>query len=215
MIDYLYFAGQRKSLVVMFLFMGMWPYGASAQDTTIRGLSAPVLLKEVVVSNKDKKKIALGTKGYSPFFWVSASAKNGVFYEHGKLIQIKQPSRLLTANVRVGGNKRSKDSVTYKLNLYKFRYGHPGERIIHNKNIIKTFPGTSDLLTFDLISENIYLDQDFVVAFEYLPRHHKRGELISLRANMLGSDGFVRAINSETWSIFKNGSAAIFVEIEQ
>jgi hypothetical protein len=214
MIGYLKFVQQMKFFVLNLLFMGIGFHVANAQDTTIQVVRAPVLLKEVVVSNKNKKVVTLGTKGFTPFFWVSVSAKNDALYEHGKLIQIKQPAKLLTANVRVEGNKRSKDSVTYQLNLYKFRNGLPAERII-NKNIIKTFPGTSGLLTFDLISENIHLDQDCIVAFEYLPRHHKPGKLISLRASMLGGDAFVRATNSETWIAFKNGSAAIFVEVEQ
>jgi hypothetical protein len=214
MIDALKFAHRNKIFSLIVFLLCMVSFMASAQDTAFRRGKAAILLKEVVVSSEKPRKITLGTKNFTPLFWVSIMARDEKIYEHGKLVHIKKPSRLLTVNAHVGGNKKSRDSVTYQLNLYKIRNGLPAELLIKN-SLVKTFPSTANLLTFELSSENIYLLQDCVVAFEYLPKHHKKKNMISLRANMMGGDAFVREINADTWSAFKNGSAAIFVEVEQ
>ncbi|MBG6233882.1 hypothetical protein IWX76_000437 [Pedobacter sp. CAN_A7] len=213
MIDALKFI-QPKTLyftIILLICMGTF---ALAQDTTIQLEKIAIQLKEVVVSEKKPKFIILGTRRFTPLFWVSVSGRDGNYYEHGKLLHIKKPSKLLTANVRVGSDKKSRDSVTYRLNIYKVRNGLPVERLL-DKEFVKTFSCRANLLTFNMISEKIYLDQDCVVSFEYMHKLDKKGDPISFRANMTGGDAFVSTINSNVWTPFKNGSVAIFIEVEQ
>ena len=173
-----------------------------------------ITLNEVVVSLEKPKKITLGTKGFTPLMWMGISTRKGTYFEHAKIIKIKKSSRLLNANVRVGGNKRSTDSVTYRFNIYKIKEGLPAERLLE-KNIIKTFPRSADLLTFSLIDENIYLDQDCAVSFEYIPKEAKGNPPLSFRANVAANDAFVRNVSVGSWKPMKNGSSCIFVEVEQ
>lgn len=173
-----------------------------------------ITLNEVVVSLEKQKIITLGTKGFTPLMWMSISTREGTYFEHAKIIKIKKLSRLLNANVRVGGNKRSRDSVTYRFNIYKLKEGLPAERLLE-KNIIKTFPRSADMLTFSLIDENIYLDQDCAVSFEYIPKNVKGSQPISFRANVAANDAFVRNASVGSWKPMKNGSSCIFVEVEQ
>jgi len=203
----------RKFSVLLWLLMIMNALIINAQDTLMIEANA-IQLKEVVVSLEKPKKITLGTKAFTPLMWKSVSARDETCAEHGKLIQIKKPSKLLTANVRVGSNKKSKDSVTYQLNIYNIKNGLPAERLPHHQ-IIKTFPCTADLLTIDLVAENIYLHEDSVVAFEYLPNKRKKGRFISFRANIMENGAFFRKLPSGTWAAMKSGSPAIFVEVEQ
>ena len=199
--------------VLIWGLMSMGVLTVNAQDTLMLEANT-IQLKEVVVSKEKPKKITLGTKAFTPLMWLSVSTRAETCAEHGKLIQIKKPSRLLTANVRVAGNKKSKDSVTYRLNIYKIKNGFPAERIPQTE-IIKTFPCTADLLTIDLFAENIYLHEDSVVAFEYLPNKGRKGRFISFRANIIENDAFFRKLPSDTWAAMKSGSPAIFVEVAQ
>lgn len=173
-----------------------------------------ITLNEVVVSHEKPKKITLGNKGFTPLMWMSISTRQGTYFEHAKIIKIKKSSRLLNANVRVGGNKRTTDSVTYRFNIYKIKEGLPAERLLE-KNIIKTFPRSADMLTFSLIDENIYLDHDCAVSFEYIPKKVKGNQPISFRANIAANDAFVRNVSVGSWKPMKNGSSCIFVEVEQ
>lgn len=172
-------------------------------------------LNEVVITHEKRKRIHLGTTGYTPLLFASISLKDKKSYaESAQRIKIKKAAQLLNVNARIAGSKKSKDSVTYRLNIYKMNDGLPGARLTE-KNIIKTFPMTAQLISFDLEKESIFLDEDFVVAFEYIPNASLKQPVLSFRASMTGTGGFTRTISVGKWTSVGNGSASIFVEVEQ
>lgn len=173
-------------------------------------------LNQVVIHNTKRKKAILGTASYTPMMWVSISLKGSQeFAEQAQLIKINAPVQVLSANVRVEGNKQSRDSITYRLNIYKVQDGIPGARLIE-KNLIKTFPETAKTLTFNLEDESIFIDEDFVVSFEYIPRTGtSKKNALSLRASIGGKGGFSRLASIGKWLPVKGGGAAsIFVVVE-
>ncbi|RQO64873.1 hypothetical protein DBR43_31840 [Pedobacter sp. KBW06] len=171
-------------------------------------------LKEVVITNK--KVNIVGVNGYTPEMWVGLSLKGKAGYaEIGQLIRISSMVRLLNVNVGTSGFKGARDSVSFRLNIYKFENGLPGERLIE-KNIIKSFSKDSEMLRFDLSAEQVFLEEDCVLSLEYLPKErNKKLSLLSFRANMMAKGGFSRIENTGKWSPMRSGAAAIFAEVEQ
>lgn len=135
-------AGFEKEQLV-FSCVGFEEYLIAVKDLTSQQQKIilypkTILLNEVVITNQKRRILTLGTKGYTPLMWMNVGSKTGNYAEHGKLIEIKAPSKLLNASIRVGGDKKSKDSVIYRLNVYKVAKGLPSQRMIE-KNIIKIF----------------------------------------------------------------------------
>lgn len=171
-------------------------------------------LKEVLITNKKPKLKTLGTKNFTPLMWVNVGIRTGSYIEHGKLIELKSPAKLVSANVKVAGHKNSVDSISYRLNIFKVVNGLPDKRLVE-KNIIKTFSASSTMLTFDLRKEDIYLAEDFVVSFEYIPKKNAKVKLMSFRANLAASRSFFKDANVGEWKPMSSGSPVIFVEVEQ
>jgi len=173
-------------------------------------------LQEVIITNRKLKQKILGTKLYTPLLWFNLTVKKEEGYlEPAKLIRIKEPAKLLNANIRVAGNKKSKDSITFRLNIYKIKDGLPGNHLIE-KNIIKTFPLSATLLTFDLKDEDIILDEDCAVAFEYIPKDTNNPiPLYSFRAVLGSTDAFIRSVSTGKWHLIDAGSLSLFLEALQ
>jgi len=173
-------------------------------------------LQEVIVTNKELKQKTLGTKLYAPLLWFNLTVRKQEGYlEPAKLIKIKESAKLLNANIRVAGSKKSKDSITFRLNIYKIKDGLPGERLIE-KNLIKTFPLSAKLLTFDLKDENIILDEDCAIAFEYIPKNTENPiPLYSFRAVLGSTDAFIRSVSTGKWYPIDTGSLSLFLEVLQ
>lgn len=186
----------------------------SGQATTLNKKNYP--LPEVIVRNSKPKLKRRGTTGYTPLIWLAVSFKDGNgFAEQAQLIKIEEPAQLISVNGRVGSIKGKTGSLTYRLNIYKSENGTPGERLVE-KLIMKAFPISDGMIRFDLRQEQIYLNEDFFVAFEYIPTKIS-GEIppLSFRASATGSGGFMRAASAGTWMPITGGSGAIFVEIEE
>lgn len=171
-------------------------------------------LREVVITIK--KVSIVGIDSYTPQMWVGLSLKDKTSYaEIGQLIQVSSTARLLSVNVETAGFKGAKDSVSFRLNIYKSENGLPGERLIE-KNMVKSFSKDSKMLNFDLRSEQIFLEEDCVLSLEYLPKEqNKKLSLLSFRVNMMAKGGFSRIASAGKWTPMRSGAAAIFAEVEQ
>ena len=173
-------------------------------------------LKEVVITNKKPRINIVGIDSYTPQMWVGLSLKEENSYaEIAQLIPISSTARLLSVNVETAGFKGAKDSVSFRLNIYKSENGLPGERLIE-KNMLRSFSKDSGMLRFDLRSEDVFLEEDCVVSIEYLAKErNKKLRLLSFRANRMGKGGFSRIASIGKWIPMGSGSAAIFAEVEQ
>src|SRR5690606_8233294 len=106
-------------------------------------------------------------------------------------------------------------SITFRLNLYKVRDEFPAERLIEH-SFVKKFPLSETTFSFDLSAENIFIDEDCVVSFEFLPEVES-GKLpkASIRAKMGGNDGFVRRGSLGKWEKMKSVTSSIFIKAER
>ena len=173
-----------------------------------------VNLSAITITHKKPKIKKLGNTGYTPMIWAYVARNLNDITEQGKLILVKKPVRLLSAHVFTGSLKR-KDSVSYRLNIYKVRDGYPSERLFE-KSLIKKFPLTETKLSFDLSNESLVIDQDFLISFEYLPeKKSNKPPVISFRAGLGNSGGYLRSASLGQWDKIKGGSASIYVVVEE
>lgn len=174
-----------------------------------------VNLAEVKVSSRKVTVRKLGISGYTPMIWTPLNTydRNDII-EQGRLIEIERPSILLTANVNTGGIKHFKDSLTFRLNIYKVEDNKPGERLIE-KSIIKSFDPAQEIISFDLRKDYILLEEDCVIAFELLPKSMVSYPRMRFRAKMGSDGGFARNNSLGNWQQIKGASSVIFITVKQ
>ncbi|HEY0896236.1 MAG TPA: carboxypeptidase-like regulatory domain-containing protein [Sphingobacteriaceae bacterium] len=169
-------------------------------------------LPEVTVSVGKSKTRKLGITGRTPFVTTPAiSYRQDDIFEQGRLIRLKEPAKVLDANIFLEG--ASTDSVRIRLNIYAAENGLPGSRIVE-KSIVRNFAGRKGWLAFDLRAEDIYLDGDFVVSFEYLPAWEQKSDRrVHFGAKLGTGDSFVRRNSLGSWERIKGGGSVIYVTV--
>ena len=167
-------------------------------------------LAEVKISNIKRKQYKLGITGRTPMLSIpSRSYQKTDIIEQARLIHLKKPSKLINANIFV--LSESMKEVNIRLNFYAIENGMPGKRLVE-KTIIKKANLQKGWFTIDLQDEDIYLDQDFVVAFEYLPSEQSA---ISFAAKLGAADSFLRSNSQGIWRKNSVGGCSIYVTAEQ
>jgi len=147
-----------------------------------------ISLSEVKITNKKLKQYKLGITGRTPMLSIpTKSYQKTDIMEQARLIHLKKPARILNANIYV--ISESSKEVNIRLNFYAFENGLPGNRLIE-KSIIRNAKVSKGWFSLDLKDESIYIDEDFVVAFEYLPSAQN---FVVFGANLGASDSFLRS----------------------
>lgn len=200
-------------LTVLFVFISAT---LNAQEQTATDTTKGITLSTVNIYNKKVKRKKLGISGYTPMIWagITNHDRNDT-YEQARLINIDQSSRLISVNAVSVSNKRNPDSVTYRLNIYRVKDGFPAGKLV-GKSFIKSFSPLESTYTFDLSREGILLNEDCVVAFEYMLKN-KSGKIpvTSLRAKLGSEGGYTRQSGTEEWKKVKGASASIYMIVEQ
>jgi CarboxypepD_reg-like domain len=168
-----------------------------------------ISLSEVKITNKKLKQYKLGITGRTPMLSIPTKSyqKNDIM-EQARLIHLKKTAKLLNANIYV--ISESLKDVNIRLNFYSLENGLPGKRLIE-KSIIRNVKINKGWLNIDLKDEGIYLDEDFVVAFEYLPGAQNS---IVFGAKLGASDSFLRSSSLGIWRKNVLGGCSIYVAAE-
>lgn len=202
-----------SKLMVLFVFISAT---LNAQEQTAADTTKGITLSTVNIFNKKLKRKKLGISGYTPMVWagITNHDRNDT-YEQARFINIDRPSRLISVNAISVANKRNPDSVTYRLNIYRVKDGFPAEKLVE-KSFVKSFSPLESTYTFDLSPEGILLNEDCVVAFEYLLRNRSgKIPLTTLRAKLGSDGGYSRQSGTAEWKKVKGGSASIYMIVEQ
>lgn len=173
-----------------------------------------IALPEVTFKNRKLKPHRVGIKGRTPMVYVpSKSYHSNDIVEQARIFQLKDPIKILNANIFL--SYASVDTIKIRLNFYSLLNGIPNERLI-NKSIIKTFTIDKGWLTFDLSKDDIYLNEDFAVSFEFLPEISKSSVIPKLvyGAKIGTPDSFVRLGSQANWQKNELGGASIFLTVE-
>lgn len=170
-------------------------------------------LAEVKINNKGRKSYKIGIIARTPFIMTpSESYNDNDIIEQARLIPIKQAVKLLDANIYLASSVL--DSVKLRLNFYKLVNGIPGERVVE-KNIVQTFALKKGWLSFDLSKQDIFMNEDFVVSFEYLPDEQIKGKKIRLffGAKLGSSNSYGRNSSLGLWQKHKGVNTTIYVTV--
>jgi len=168
-----------------------------------------ISLSEVKITNKKLKQYKLGITGRTPMLSIPTKSyqKNDIM-EQARLIHLKKPAKLLNANIYV--ISESLKEVSIRLNFYALENGLPGKRLIE-KSIIRNAKINKGWFSINLKDEAIYIDEDFVVAFEYLPGTQNS---IVFGAKLGASDSFLRSSSLGIWRKNVLGGCSIYVTAE-
>ncbi|RZL41029.1 MAG: hypothetical protein EOP00_25605, partial [Pedobacter sp.] len=129
------------------------------------------VLNEVRITNAKRKMRKLGITGRTPMVSIpTSSLQSSDVFEQARLIHLKSPAKIINANIFIISNDQRE--VNIRVNFYAFKNGLPAERLIE-KSIIKKTKVDKGWLSIDLSADDIYIDNDFVVSFEYLPEEKK------------------------------------------
>lgn len=168
-----------------------------------------ISLAEVKISKVKLKHHKLGITGRTPMVSIPAkSYQKTDIMEQARLIQLKKPTKLINANIFIISN--SMNEVSIRLNFYAVENGMPGKRLIE-KTIIRKAMLKNGWFSIDLKSEDIYIDEDFVVAFEYLPGTQNS---IVFGAKLGAADSFLRNSSQGLWRKNLLGGCSIYVTAE-
>lgn len=170
------------------------------------------LLNEVKISNAKRKIRKLGITGRTPMVSIPTSSKTSTdIFEQARLIHLQSPAKILDANIFLISNDERE--VTIRVNFYAFKNGVPAERIIE-KSIIRKKTLKKGWLSIDLSADDIYIAQDFVVSFEYLPNGKEDNKRIVFAAKIGASDSWLRSNSLGVWHKNEVGGATMYVTAE-
>ncbi len=168
-----------------------------------------IALAEVRINNIKLKHYKLGITGRTPMVSIpSRSYQKTDIMEQARLIKLKKPAKLINANIFIISNSMS--DVVIRLNFYDLANGMPGKRLIE-KSIIRKATIKNGWFSIDLKAEDIYVDDDFVVAFEYLPSTQTS---IVFGAKLGAADSFLRNSSLGLWRKNLLGGCSIYVTAE-
>lgn len=170
------------------------------------------LLNEVKITNAKRKIRKLGITGRTPMISIPTSSKTSTdIFEQARLIHLQSPAKILDANIFLISNDERE--VTIRVNFYAFKNGMPAERLIE-KSIIKRKILKKGWISIDLSDEDIYINQDFVVSFEYLPDGKEDNKRIVFAAKLGASDSWLRSNSLGLWRKNEVGGATMYVTAE-
>ena len=169
-----------------------------------------LLLEGVTVvrkKNKKYKRKILGNKTESKTL-VGGFTSNNLGNEIGFICRIrKSPTFLETFNLSIA--KNTFGEVRFRLNFYSINQGMPDENLLDDMIIFET-DIESGRVSIDLKPYNIVMDDDFLVAIEWI-EDLGFGELL-FSAGFFGSNLYARATSQGTWT--QMGVAAYGMNVE-
>lgn len=170
-------------------------------------------LAEVVVTGKQLKQKRVGIKSRNPFVSGTAqSENNNDIIEFVKFIDINnKAARIESVSVYLLGVRI--DTAIFRINFYNVKDNMPADKII-NKNIIERMSVKKGWLTINLSKENIVLNKNFFVGFEFMPQINLPEYSLTYGAQ-LGGAYITRKSSLGSWQKGKGASFSAYVSLLQ
>ena len=167
-----------------------------------------IVLKEVIVSPYEFEEKTLGSKGKFGVVSFESNKDTVLGGEVGTVMKVKKvPALIRDVNIVFKGSIYG-DSIHFRLNIYSMNNELPGENILVEP--IYIVPNIkSGILTVNLEKYNIYVENDFLVALEWL----EFGENKLYLGIGLKGKSFMREASQGDWDRFPLGSIGIFATI--
>ncbi len=170
-------------------------------------------LLEVIVSGKQLKQKSIGTKSHNPFLSGTAESKdNNDIIEFAKFINVRNKvSRVESVSIYILGVNI--DTATFRINFYDVKEGLPDKKIV-DKTIIERKGVKRGWLNINLLKENIVVNKDFFVGFEFLPEQKFSRYSLSY-GGQLGGSYVVRKSSLGNWGKGAGASLSSYVTVQQ
>lgn len=164
-------------------------------------------LQEVVVSSKEFKKDNLGNTTTSSFV-VTGFSDNALGNEIGIRIKIKnKPTYIDAFNFCPVFSEN--DSLFFRLNIYSIKDDMPNENLL-SENIYFSTDIKKGKVSVDLTKYNIQVNEDVIVAIEYVKELGKGGLFFS--GSLFGNKLYHRQVNVDEWE--KEGMISIGFNVD-
>jgi len=168
-----------------------------------------IVLKEVIVSPIEFKEKTEGSKGKLGVVSFETNPDTSLGSEVGTVIKVKKAPALIRDVNFVFKGTTYDDSILFRINIYSMNNEHPGETIL-SQPICFVTNITKGILTVNLEKYNMYVENDFMVALEWL---QELGEKELRFGTGLKGKSFMRVTSQGDWDRFPLGSIGIFATI--
>ena len=163
-------------------------------DSRVKLKVKPVTVEKVEIDASKLKVKVLGNKTESKSM-IAGFSTNELGNEVGNVIKIKKsPTYLKDFNVFIAQNEY--DTVRFRLNFYEVKDGMPGKSLLQESIIVETTLKQGKL-TVDLERYSIIVEDDFIVALEWIEDLGEGGLMFS--AGLFGSPLVARQTSQGDW----------------
>lgn len=156
------------------------------------------LLAEVVIRPKNMKSMMLGNEYDSPS--VSAGFESDdLGSEMGTVMRVKKdkPFYLKTAGFNIA--KCNYDSILFRVNIYDFKDGRPGE-ILHSLPLYVKVLRDEQKILLDLTPYNITVENDFLLSLEWIMDLPEKQRSFMFCAGFIGNRIYYRKTSHDSWN---------------
>lgn len=159
----------KESETVRFSSIGYESFAKSfsedALDLSIKLKPSTTMLSEVVITGRNfSKAVVLGQKIDKRRHSVGFGSRQ-LGTQIGALIKVKKPTMVDKAHFTI--NRTSGDSLLYRVNIYDFSKGVPGQNLL-TENVIIRAPQEKGILSIDLSEFGLILKDDVLLMIEWI-----------------------------------------------
>jgi len=168
-------------------------------------------LNDVVVVPKSMRTKILGNTTRSKFMSGGFSS-NDLGGEAGTRIKIKKEVYLQKVDFNISYNKL--DSIKLRLNIYAMHDSGPGENILPENVIVHLANKQTGNVEIDLSRYKIRVQNDILVAFEFIEGQGGIKSGVFVSASLLGAPTYYRTTSQAKWKEYKGVSIGINVTVK-
>ncbi|MEO1049943.1 MAG: carboxypeptidase-like regulatory domain-containing protein [Bacteroidota bacterium] len=191
-----------------------WPINKLIRKESIQILLSPksLELEELVISGGKGKQHRLGRKSQVPFIWGWAESDSSAF----DVLEVAKPFRLKNRSMHIESvniflKEVSTTHATFRVKFYKYSENKP-DRLLFEKNIIKSTAIENGWLSIDLTDYDIYLSEDFVVSIEFFPSDIDNKHISFWYGGQFGGRAFKRIHSLDNWKVTKGLTYALYID---
>jgi hypothetical protein len=153
-------------------------------------------LKQVVIASKHAHAKILGYETNSKLFGLGFGT-NSLGSQGGVRIPIKHPNTNIES-LSFFIIQNPFESLTFRVNIYEFNDGKPGNNILNDNVIFKVGNKQAGKITVDLTKYNIYVNKDVLIALEWIESKPATTGQLDVAAVLFGST-YVKQASQYLW----------------
>jgi len=185
----------------------VFDYKFIAKDSIVRLRKSNYEINQVEINSKRLRSKLLGSTTTSEFF-TGGFTSNDLGNEIGVRINVgRKPVYLQNFSFNIAQNNC--DSLLFRVNVYSLKNDEPDSSLLH-ENVLVGTRKKSGLITVDMLPYALQIDDDFVIALEFIRPCPDRA--LQFSAAFLGSI-YSRVTSQGTWEKLKGFDLGFNVKV--